>query len=57
VRRLDALGHEVLAERSVGAQSLRARLTPGAVRELALAEGTSVLAIVKTSAVHVLGAE
>jgi len=55
VRRLDALGHEVLAELAVGEHALRARLTPGAVRELALAEGMAVVAIVKTSAVHVLG--
>jgi molybdate transport system ATP-binding protein len=55
VRALDALGHEVLVELAVGAQSLRARITPAAAQELALAPGARVVALVKTSAIHRLG--
>jgi molybdate transport system ATP-binding protein len=52
VRRLDAVGHEVLAELRVEETTLRARLTPAATRELALAEGTRALAVIKTAAIH-----
>jgi molybdate transport system ATP-binding protein len=55
VRRLDAVGHEVLAELRVEETTLLARLTPAATRELGLAEGTRALAVIKTSAIHHLG--
>jgi molybdate transport system ATP-binding protein len=52
---LDTLGHEVLAELRVGDALLLARLTPAAASELALAPGKSVVALIKTSAIHWLG--
>jgi molybdate transport system ATP-binding protein len=55
VRRLDAVGHEVLAELRVEETTLLARLTPAATRELGLAEGTRALAVIKTAAIHHLG--
>jgi molybdate transport system ATP-binding protein len=55
VRRLDAVGHEVLIELQVGSQALRARVTPAAARELGLAAGSRVVALIKTSAVRLLG--
>jgi molybdate transport system ATP-binding protein len=55
VRAVDALGHEVLVELAVGHQSLRARVTPAAARELDLAAGRRLVALVKTSAIHRLG--
>jgi molybdate transport system ATP-binding protein len=55
VRRLEAVGHEVLAELRVGEVTLRVRLTPAAVRELGLAEGRRAVAVVKTTAIHHLG--
>ena len=55
VRALDAVGHEVLAQLRVGDTALRARLTPAAARELALAPGTRAVAVVKTAAIHHLG--
>ncbi len=55
VRSIDVVGREVLAELGVGEVTLRARLTPAAARELALAQGTRAIAVVKTSAIHHLG--
>jgi len=55
VRRVDTVGHEVLAGLRVGQIMLRARLTPAAARELGLAVGTRAVAVVKTAAIHVLG--
>jgi molybdate transport system ATP-binding protein len=55
VRSLDAVGHEVLATLRVGETLLRARVTPAAARELGLAAGTRAVALVKTSAIHLLG--
>ena len=55
MRRLDAVGHEVLAELDVGPQLLRARLTPSAAGELALAAGSHAVAVIKTAAIHLLG--
>jgi molybdate transport system ATP-binding protein len=55
VSSLDVLGHEVLAGLRVGEVALRARLTPAAARELALARGTRAVAVVKTAAIHHLG--
>jgi molybdate transport system ATP-binding protein len=55
VRRLDAVGHEVLAELELGPQRLRARLTPSAAGELELAPGAAAVAVIKTSAIHLLG--
>jgi molybdate transport system ATP-binding protein len=55
VARVDELNHEVLVELKVGAQLVRARLTPAAAKELELARGRHVVAVIKTSAVHFLG--
>jgi molybdate transport system ATP-binding protein len=55
VARLDAIGHEVLVELAVGEQRLRARITPAAARELALREGSPLVAVIKSSAIHRLG--
>jgi molybdate transport system ATP-binding protein len=55
VQRVDELGHEVLAVLAVGGLCIRARLTPAAARELALAPGTRAVAVLKTAAVHRLG--
>ena len=52
---LHELGHDVLVELELGAQRLRARLTPGAVSELELKPGDRVVALIKSSAVHLLG--
>jgi molybdate transport system ATP-binding protein len=52
---LRAVGHEVLVELALGPVQLRARVTPAAARELALAPGTPAVAVIKTSAVHLLG--
>jgi molybdate transport system ATP-binding protein len=57
VAKLSALGHEVLAELALGEHRLQARLTPAAARELELAPGAPVVALVKTAAIHPLGAE
>lgn len=51
---LDGIGHEVLVTLSAGDQTLRARVTPGAARELALEPGQTVFALVKTTACHPL---
>ncbi len=48
----DAIGHEVLISMRVGAEVLRVRVTPGAVRELGLEVGREVYALVKTTACH-----
>lgn len=55
VARLDALGHEVLVELSVGGTSLRARITPAAASELDVRPGQPLVAVIKTSACHLLG--
>jgi molybdate transport system ATP-binding protein len=55
VRRLDAVGHEVLVELEVGGRALRARVTPAAARELGLGPGARVVALVKTSSLRLLG--
>ncbi|MBZ0266853.1 TOBE domain-containing protein, partial [bacterium] len=52
VRALDAVGHEVLLTLRVGDVAIRARLTPGAVRELDLHEGVRVHVIIKTTSIH-----
>ena len=54
VTALDPVGREVLVTLRVGACSLRARLTPAAVRELELESGSAVSAIIKTTSVHYL---
>jgi molybdate transport system ATP-binding protein len=54
VERLATVGHEVLAELALGGLRLRARVTPGAARELALAPGAPVVALIKTAALHLL---
>jgi molybdate transport system ATP-binding protein len=48
----DAIGHEVLISMKVGAEVLRVRVTPGAVRELGLEAGREVHALIKTTACH-----
>ena len=55
VSALDTVGHEVLATLRVGEKTLRARLTPAAVRGLGLVNGQRAVAVVKTSSVHLLG--
>ena len=55
VTRVDELGREILCELKVGRHRLRARLTPAAGRELALAPGSRAVAIIKTAAIHLLG--
>ena len=55
VQRLDTIGHEVLVELAVGDQRLRARVTPAAVRELALRESSEAVAVIKSSSIHRLG--
>jgi molybdate transport system ATP-binding protein len=55
VSTLHALGHDVVADLSIGPITLRARLTPGAVQELDLRAGSAVVALVKTAAIHRLG--
>ena len=55
VSALDVVGHDVLVGLRVGDATLRARLTPAAVRELGLTEGTDAVAVVKTASIHLLG--
>ena len=52
----DVIGHEVLISMRVGAEVLRVRVTPGAVRELGLEAGRGVFALIKTTACHHLSA-
>lgn len=54
VEDLTAVGHERLVAVKIGAIRLQVRLTPGAARELELEPGTSVVALVKTTACHLL---
>jgi molybdate transport system ATP-binding protein len=54
LRAIDAVGHEVLATLAVGDTALRARITPAAARELRLSAGASLVAVVKTAAIHLL---
>jgi molybdate transport system ATP-binding protein len=56
VMRVTNIGHEVLVDLTVGKETLLARVTPAAARELALAPGASVVAVLKTASVHLLGA-
>jgi molybdate transport system ATP-binding protein len=55
VRRIDAVGHDVLVSLETGAASLRARITPAAARELGLEVGARAVAVLKTSSIHYLG--
>jgi len=55
VSQIHALGHDVVADLRIGAAMIRARLTPGAVRELGLEPGSRAVALVKTAAIHLLG--
>ncbi len=54
VASVDAVGHEVLVTLRVGEATLRARITPAAARELHLTRGTRAVAVLKTSAIHLL---
>lgn len=56
VTSLDTMGHEVLAGLKLGNQTVRARLTPAAARELDLSIGKPVVAVIKTAAIHWLDA-
>ena len=51
---IDEVGHEVLVTLNVGETVLRCRITPAAARELAVAVGERVLAVLKTTSVHIL---
>jgi molybdopterin-binding protein len=55
VAALDAVGREVLVTLQVGATSLRARITPSALRDLELAAGSEVVVLIKTTSIHLLG--
>lgn len=58
VEQVDELGHEVLARLRVqrSGTTLAARITRAAASELELAPGKDVIAVIKTSACHLLGA-
>lgn len=55
VEAIDAVGHEVLVTLRIADTRLRARITPAAAEELALAAGAEAVAVIKTAAIHVLG--
>jgi len=57
VRAVEAVGHEVLVTVRAGGTALCARITPAAARELRLRAGARAVALVKTAAIHLLGAE
>jgi molybdate transport system ATP-binding protein len=57
VTRLTPVGYEVLVELGVGKETLRARLTPAAARELRLEPGSPAVAVLKTASVHLLGSQ
>ena len=48
----DRIGHEVLITLRIGDATVRVRVTPGAARELMLAAGQPVFALIKTTACH-----
>ena len=50
----DAVGHEVLIRLEVGSSRLLARVTRAAARELDLQPGAPVVAVIKTTACHLL---
>ena len=52
VANLDRVGHEVLVALRIGDATVRARITPAAAQDLALAPGQHVVAVVKSSAIH-----
>ncbi len=54
---IDRVGHEILVGLGLGDTTLRARITPAAASELALEVGRSVVAHVKTRAIHHLESE
>lgn len=55
VKQVDSINHETLVRMRVGEGELLARITPAAAAELKLETGDSVVAIIKTSACHLLG--
>lgn len=55
VEAVERLGHEILVRLRVGDAQLRARITPAAANELALAPGQRIVAVIKTAAIHRLG--
>ena len=48
----DRIGHEVLVTVRIGERTVRVRVTPSAERELGLAAGQEVFALIKTTACH-----
>lgn len=52
VEACDVIGHEVLVSMRVGRETLRARVTPGAARDLGLETGQILHALIKTTACH-----
>jgi len=54
VRAVETVGHDVLVTLDVGATPIFSRVTPAAARELALAPGRPLVAVLKTAAIHVL---
>lgn len=55
VVQVDELGHEVLVKLKTGSTELLSRITPAAAEELALNEDKPAVAVIKTSACHLLG--
>jgi len=51
---VETLGQDVLATLQTGGTRVFARVTPAAARELGLARGLPLVAVVKTAAIHVL---
>ncbi|MEE9311094.1 MAG: molybdenum ABC transporter ATP-binding protein [Planctomycetota bacterium] len=51
---VEEIGHEVLVDLSIGGKILKARLTPAAAKELDISIDKAVVAIIKTSACHLL---
>jgi molybdopterin-binding protein len=56
VEQVDEVGAEVLIGLRAGTTMLKARITKAAARELDLQPGKPVVAVIKTSACHLLGA-
>jgi len=55
VTQVDEVGREVLVRLQAGAHELLARITPAAASELKLAKDARAVAVIKTSACHLLG--
>jgi molybdate transport system ATP-binding protein len=55
VTQVDEVGREVLVRVQTGTTDLLSRITPAAAAELKLAAGSRAIAVIKTSACHLLG--